>query len=322
MQNNESCSALEARLRRGDFVVTVELLPPRGPSFDSIYPQLEVVKRHRLTVAAVNVTDNASARVRVSGLAACKVVIDEGLEPVFQVACRDRNRIAMQSDLLAACAFGVRNVFCVTGDFVTFGDDPEAKPVYDLDSIQLLHVYNRIRQTGRLSSGVEVRETSRSELVTPKFFLGATENPFSDPVEVRVRRLHKKQQAGAQFIQTQCIFDTDRMERFMELVCEQGLDKELHILGGIMPVKSHRPLEFIRDNIPGIRVPDALINRMKNAKNAEMEGIEVAAETVESLRSMSGVSGIHLMTVRWHAAIEHLLIRSGLTQTNELQPTP
>jgi len=277
-----------------------------------VFEQISVLRRLGGSIAAVNVTDNAAAMVRMSSLAVCKILLDAGFEPVFQVTCRDRNRIAIQADLIAACAFGVKNVFCVTGDYVSFGDDPEAKPVYDLDSIQLLHVFNRIRETGKLSSGTELRQTPSAELVRPSFFLGAAENPFSDPVELRVRRLAKKHLAGAQFIQTQCVFDIARMQRFMQLVREEGLDKKLYILAGVMPVKSHRPLEFIRDRIPGMKIPEVVIRRMKSAKDAAREGIAIAVETIAMLREIPGLAGIHLMTVHWQEAIEPVLSSASL----------
>ncbi|MBI3921166.1 MAG: methylenetetrahydrofolate reductase [Armatimonadetes bacterium] len=304
---------LESKLKSGGFAVTVEIVPPKVPSFAPMQTQLNIIKKLSEVIDAVNVTDNASANVRLSSLAVCKHLLDEGLEPVLQTACRDRNRIAMQGDLLSALAFGVRNFFCVTGDYITLGDHPMAKPVYDVDSIQLLQIFHGIRTNGTMASGVELKATTKSDLMKPHFLLGAAANPFADPVEVRVSRMGKKQRAGAQFIQTQCIFDLDRMREFMRLAVNAGLTTDLHVLGGIMPVKSARPLEFMRDNVPGMRIPEAVIQRMKNAQDPEAEGVAIAVETIHALREMPGISGVHLMTVNWHTAIEKVLEGAGFT---------
>ncbi len=311
-ESSPNVSRLENKLRSGGFAVTVEIVPPKVPSFDPMQTQLGIIKEHASVIDAINVTDNASACVRISSFSVCKYLLDQGLEPVLQMACRDRNRIALQGDLLSALAFGVKNVFCVTGDYVTFGDHPMAKPVYDIDSIQLMQIFDGIRRNGKMMSGIELRATAKSNVVKPPFLLGAAANPGGDPVEVRVARLRKKQRAGAQFIQTQCIFDLDRMREFMRLACEASLDKDLYILGGIMPVKSARPLEFMRDNVPGMRIPEAVIKRMKDATDPEAEGIAIAVETVEELRKMPGIAGIHLMTVNWHTAIAKVLQGAGL----------
>lgn len=303
----EPVTELERSLRAGEFPVTVELVPPRTPELQPITDKLTKLKG---IAKAINITDNASATVRMSSLGVCKCVVDSGMEPILQTTCRDRNRLALQSDLLSAAAFGIRNIFCVTGDYITMGDHPQAKPVFDLDSVHLLQIVTGMTKRGQLASGVEIRRTAKTPVVCPPFFIGAGINPFADPVKVHAFRLKKKALAGAQFIQTQCIFDVPRFREFMKIYMDEGLAEKLYLLAGIMPVRSHRPMEYMMENVPGMRIPSAMIERMKAAEDAKAEGFKLAAELIQEVRQVPGVVGIHLMTVGWEDVIPDLLKES------------
>ncbi|NCO42929.1 MAG: 5,10-methylenetetrahydrofolate reductase [Armatimonadetes bacterium CG_4_10_14_3_um_filter_66_18] len=306
-------SKLDAALKAGEFVVSVEVVPPRIPSFAALDKVVEAIES---VAVGVNVTDFAGANVRISGAMVCKYLLEKGVEPIFQMTCRDRNRLAMQGDLLGLLAQGLRNVFCVSGDYISLGDHPEAKAVYDIDSVNLIKMYNDMRTKGVFANGDLIRETPKTEHVIPKFCLGGACNPFADPFEFRVDRLAKKAAAGADFVQTQCIFDLDRFERFMKLVCERGLHKQIKIIGGVMPCKSHRPLLYMRDNVPGVRIPDEVIKRLEGAEDKKAEGVNIAVETVQRLRNMEGVAGIHIMTLSWEEVAPILVERAGLDKLN------
>jgi 5,10-methylenetetrahydrofolate reductase len=301
---------LETTLRAGEFAVTAEIVPPRVPDLGRLDRRIETLRGR---VDAVNVTDNAAATVKVPSWAVCARLLEHGLEPIFQQACRDRNRLALQSDLLGAYALGVRNVFVVTGDHISIGDHPQAKPVHDVDSVQLLAIYHRMRAEGRLASGTEIRaaqtanrDRSPAEPFAPRLFLGCAGHPTADPLHAQVLRLLKKARAGADFVQTQCVFDLDRFERFMALARDEGVTERLSILAGIMPVRSPRAFETLRQ-VPGIHVPDALVKRLAGAEDKEAEGLQIASELVEGIRSVPGVAGVHLMAPSWEAAIPALV---------------
>ena len=301
-------STLERVLRDGKFAVTVEIVPPRVPSLNVVGKKLEML---RGLADAINITDNASAAVKMSSLAVCAYLVQQGAEPVLQVTARDRNRLALQADLIGAYALGIRNVFAVTGDYIMMGDHPSAKPVYDMDSVQIVQMFDKMRR-GYLDSGVELRSTSKTPLFQPNFFLGASANPFADPLPFHVLKTAKKRQAGAEFIQTQCTFDLPRLREFMRMIVDAGLHEELDFLIGIMPCKSYRPLEFMCTSVPGVRVPEEAIKRMRDAANGEEEGIQMAVEIIEEVRKIEGVVGIHIMTVSWEAAIPEVLKRAHL----------
>lgn len=305
----EPASTLERVLREGKFAVTVEIVPPRVPSLNIVGKKLEML---RGLAEAINITDNASAAVKMSSLAVCAYIVQQGGEPVFQVTGRDRNRLALQADLIGAYALGIRTVFVVTGDYITMGDHPAAKPVYDMDSVQIVEMFDKMRR-GYFDSGVELRSTSKTPLFQPNIFLGASANPFADPMPFHVLKTAKKRAAGAQFIQTQCTFDVPRLREFMKLVVERGLHEQLRFLIGIMPCKSSRPLEFMRSSVPGMRIPDSAIERMRGAKDGEEEGINMAVEIIHEVRQIEGVAGIHIMTVSWEQAIPEILKRAHLT---------
>ena len=300
---------LERRLAAGQFAVTAEIVPPRVPALTAVTKKAKALEP---VADAVNITDNASANVKMSSIAVCLYLAQMGIEPVFQVVCRDRNRLAMQADLLGVLAMGVQNVFAITGDHIIHGDHPQAKPVHDLDSVQLIQMFNRIRTEGLFASGVEVRATPKFPIRTPHFFLGGAANPFGDPLPMHVLKMGKKRRAGADFIQTQCIFDMDRFREFMAIVRDSGLDEELYILAGVMPVKSSKALEFMADSVPGMRIPPDSIKRLAGADDPQEEGIKMTAEIVEELKEVPGVRGIHVMTVGWEAIIPELLSRTDL----------
>ncbi|MBC7234410.1 MAG: methylenetetrahydrofolate reductase [Chloroflexi bacterium] len=301
----KSGSKLERILESGQFAVTAELGPPKGPDRSVIDRKKELLAG---AADAINVTDNQTAIVRLSSAATCAMLCQSGLEPVMQMTCRDRNRLAIQADLFGAVAMGVRNLLCLTGDHQVFGNHPTAKNVYDLDSIQLIAMAKRLRDEGLTLSGEEVE--GRMPL-----FIGGAANPFGDPFEFRVIRLAKKVAAGCDFIQTQCIFDMARFKEWMKRVVDMGLHEKVHILAGIMPLASAGAARYINSNVPGIYVPDPLIKRMSAAgrgRAAREEGIKLAAEMIQELREVEGVHGVHIMAVEWEAAIRPIVEMAGL----------
>jgi methylenetetrahydrofolate reductase (NADPH) len=297
-----SGSNLERVLSSGAFAVTAEIGPPKSASADKLRGHARALSGF---ADAYNLTDNQTAMARMSSIACAAVLLSEGLEPVVQMTCRDRNRLAMQADILGASALGVRNVLCISGDHQTFGNQREAKNVYDLDSVQELMVLRKMRDEGRLWGGDELE-------VAPRLFLGAAANPFADPFEFRVTRLAKKVKAGADFVQTQSIYDMERFERWMALVREKGLHEKAHILAGVMPLKSHKVALYMKNKVSGMIVPDAVIDRMKAAKDPKEEGIQMCAEQIEHLRAIEGVRGVHITAVAWEEKVPEIVRRAGL----------
>jgi len=295
-------SNLEKVLDAGHFAITAEIGPPVSADPGQIIEHARMLKGY---ADAFNLTDNQTAIVRISSLASSVVCLREGLEPVMQMVCRDRNRIAMQSDLLGASALGVRNLLCLSGDHQTFGNQPESKNVYDVDSIQQLMIFKKMRDESRLWGETKLERG-------PQIFLGAAANPFVDPLEFRVIRLAKKVAAGADFIQTQAIYDMDRFERWMEGVRERGLDKKVHILAGLVPLKSVGAARYMRDKVPGIVVPDKIVDRMREASDPKSEGIRICLEQIEHLREIKGVHGVHIMAIAWEEKVPEIVRESGL----------
>lgn len=297
-------SRLERILRGGNFAVTAELAPP-----DSADPQ--VVYECALVLAemvdAINVTDASGAHCHTSSLAVCALLVQAGYEPVLQISCRDRNRIAMQGDLLGASVLGIRNVFCVTGDGVQTGDHPGAKPVFDLDSIQLLQTAHIMRQHGTFLSGRKLE-------TPPKLFLGGAANPFVPPFEQRALRLAKKVQAGADFIQTQYCFDVPRLERFMQRVRDMGLHEQVYILVGVGPLRSANGAEWIRTNVPGIYIPDEMIDHLRRtpANKRQAVGLKMCIDIIGQVKAIKGVAGIHIMAHKQEELISEIIERSSL----------
>ncbi len=300
----KSNSNLEKIFASGGFAVTGELGPPKGPERSVIEKKAEFL---RGKVDAVNLTDNQTAIVRMSSIAAAKTLVDLGLEPVMQMVCRDRNRIAMQSDLFGACTLGVKNMLCLTGDHQCFGNHPMAKNVFDLDSIQLISMVKKMRDDKKVFSGDDIEGEF-------KMFIGAAENPFGDPFEMRVPRLAKKAAAGVDFVQTQCIYDMPRFEKWMEGVRERGLHEKVYIMAGVTPLKSAGMANYMNNRVSGITIPDDIIQRIKGVpkeKQAE-EGIKICVEQIQKLRGIPGVSGIHLMAIEWEHRVPEIMEAAGL----------
>jgi len=297
-------SRLEKILRAGHFAVTTEIAPP-----DSADPRS--VEKEALVLASVcdalNATDASGAHVHMSSVAVCTLLIRAGYEPVLQVSCRDKNRIAIQGDLLGAHALGVRNVLCLTGDGVQSGDHPEAKPVFDLDSMTLLRTARTLCDEGCFLSGRKLDSA-------PKLFLGAASNPFVPPFDFRPLRLAKKVDAGADFVQTQYCYDIPRLHEFMKIVRDMGLDERVFILLGVGPLRSAKSAEWMRNNVAGIHIPDAIINRLKGAGKGKQreEGKRVCVEIIQQAREIPGINGVHVMAFRQEELVGEILEEAGL----------
>ncbi len=293
-------SNLQRVLDSGHFSVTAEIGPPMSADADFVRKRAKELSG---IIDAANVTDNQTAIVRMSSIAASCIIQQEGMEPVVQMTCRDRNRIAIQSDLLGGYALGLKNLLCLSGDHQSFGNHPGSKNVYDIDSIQLLQAMNRMKNDKVFMSGKPTK-------MPAEFFLGATANPFADPEELQLIRLHKKIAAGAQFIQTQAIYDVERFAGWMEKVRSSGLHKKAYILAGILVNKSLKSLEMTK-KVAGMVVPDANLDRMKKAANQEEEGINIALDLIKDLKKIEGVSGIHIMAVGWESIVPTVVERAG-----------
>ena len=305
----KSGSNLEKVLAAGSFAVTAELGPPKSADLDLIRKKAELL---RGCVDAVNVTDNQTAIVRVSSLAVSKLLVDLGLEPVMQMTCRDRNRLAMQADILGAHLLGVRNLVCLTGDHQCFGNHPTARYVYDLDSVQLIQMVRNMRDKKVFACGEEIRNTKKSEPKEPRMFIGGAANPFADPFEFRVHRLAKKINAGADFVQTQCIYNMNKFRQFMKMAVDMGLTEKCFILAGVTPLKSVGMAQYMAKQVPGMDVPPEMIDRLKGAgkgKAAE-EGIRIAIEQIEEFKEMKGVAGVHLMAIEWEHRVAEIAERA------------
>jgi len=300
----KSGSNLEKVFEKGEFAVTAELGPPKGNDVEVVYEKAKYLKG---IVDAVNVTDNQTAIVRMSSIATSKIIMDLGLEPVMQMTCRDRNRIGMQSDIFGATALGIKNCLCLTGDHQRFGNEIYSKNVYDLDSIQLLSVLKTMRDEGKTLGGEEVEGDV-------KLFLGAAANPFGDPFEFRVIRLAKKVKAGADFIQTQVIYDMDRFREWMKMVRDMGLHERTHIMAGVMPLKSGGMARYMAKNVAGVTIPDEIVKRMVAAPKGKgaAEGIKICIETIEQLKEIEGIHGVHIMALEWEHRVPEICEAAGL----------
>ena len=303
-------SNLEKILTSGQFAVTGELGPPKGAEVAIIERKAKLLKGN---VDAINVTDNQTAIVRMSSIAVSALLKQMGLEPTMQMVCRDRNRIAMQSDIFGAYALGIRNILCLSGDHQKFGNHPTAKNVFDLDSIQLIQTVKKMRDEHKVLSGDEIEGV-------PQMFIGAAANPFADPFEFRVVRLAKKAAAGVDFIQTQCIYDMDKFERFMQMARDRGLHEKIFILAGVTPLKSVGMARYMKEKVAGMEVPDEIINRMKAAgkEKAREEGLKICVEQIQRLKNISGVHGIHLMAIEWEEVVHEIIERAGLLPRPQL----
>jgi len=284
--------------------LTGECGPPKGAD-------LEVVKekaKHLVGyVDAVNVTDNQTSIVRMSSIGASKVLLDMGLEPVMQMVCRDRNRIAMQSDIFGAYALGIRNMLCLSGDHQIFGNQQDAKNVFDIDSIQLINVVHTMREEGKILGGDEIDGK-------PEMFIGAAANPFGDPFDFRPIRLAKKVAAGVDFIQTQCIYNMPKFREYMKRVVDMGLHEKCHIMAGITPLKSLPMAKYMAKKVSGIDVPQEILDRMKGVekKKRAAEGIKLSIEQIQEVKDIEGVDGVHLMAIEWEKKVPEIVEGAGL----------
>lgn len=301
----ETPSRLQQILSKGEFAVTAECGPPRGANPEVIREKGGVLKGY---VDAVNVTDNQTAIVRMSSIAACCHLLQIGLEPVVQMVTRDRNRIALQSDIMGAYSLGIKNILCLSGDHQSFGSQPDALNVFDIDSMNLIRTVQTMREKGQDMSEFELN-------VSPRMFIGAAANPFADPFEYRVIRLAKKIDAGADFIQTQCIYNMDRFKEWMKMARDEGLTEKVHILGGVTPLKSAGMAKFMNNKVAGMEVPEPLIKRMAGVpkEKAVEEGINICLETIAELRDIEGVHGVHIMAIEWEEIVGQIVESAGLT---------
>lgn len=297
-------SKLEKVLAAGHLAVTSECGPPRGSDPEVIIKKANLIKDH---VDAVNITDNQTSVTRMCSLAACIRLKLLGLEPILQMVTRDRNRIALQSDILGAASFDIYNVLCLSGDHQSFGDCAQGQNVHDLDSMQLLQTVRHMRDEGKFLGGDAIARP-------PQMFAGAAANPFADPFEIRVARLAKKVAAGAEFIQTQCIYNLDKFEEWMRRVRDRGLHEKVSILAGMTPMKSAGMARYMKNRVPGMDVPDEVVKRLADTpkeKQAE-EGVNICVEAIERLKAVEGVRGFHIMAIEWEEKVPEIVERSGL----------
>ena len=299
----KSDSNLEKVFVNGHFAVTSELGPPKGNDVGVIKRKVDFLRGY---VDAVNITDNQTAIVRMSSIAASAFVIQMGMEPVMQMVTRDRNRIAMQSDLFGATALGIKNIVCLTGDHHTFGNQVNSKNVHDLDSVQLINMVKMMRDEKMLMGGEEKIEGDIN------MFIGGAANPFADPFEFRALRTAKKAAAGVDFIQTQCIYDMERFKEWMKMIRDLGVHEKVHIMAGITPLKSAGMARYMAKNVAGITIPEALIDRMAKAAKGSEEGIKICVEQIQEVREIEGVHGVHIMAIEWEQMISKITEMAGL----------
>jgi methylenetetrahydrofolate reductase (NADPH) len=306
----KSGSNLEKVLKAGHFAFTGECGPPKGANVEHLKEKFEHL---RGVVDAVNVTDNQTAVVRMSSAAASAIMVANGIEPNFQMVCRDRNRLAMMADILGVYSLGIKNMLCLSGDHQKFGNHPQSKNVYDIDSMQLIALVKKMRDEGKFLNEDEID-------VPPKMFIGAASNPFGDPHEYRIYRLANKIDAGADFIQTQCIYNMPRFREFMKKAVDMGLTEKAYLLAGVTPMKSARMAQYMAKMVPGMDVPEDLIERLKGAgkgKQAE-EGIKFAIEQIEEFKEMEGVAGVHLMAIEWEHKVPEIAERAKVLPRPQL----
>jgi methylenetetrahydrofolate reductase (NADPH) len=302
--NVKTPSKLEKILAAGHLAVTSECGPPRGSDPEDIVKKAELIKDH---VDAINITDNQTSVTRMCSLAACIRLKLMGLEPVLQMVTRDRNRIALQSDILGAASYDINNILCLSGDHQSFGDCAQGQNVHDLDSMQLIQAVRSMRDEGKFLGGDDIKRP-------PQMFVGAAANPFADPFEIRVPRLAKKIAAGVEFIQTQCIYNLDKFEEWMKLACDRGLHEKAYILAGLTPMKNVGMARYMSKRVPGMDVPDELIKRLADTpkeKQAE-EGIKICIESIERLKEVPGVAGFHIMAIEWEEKVPGIVESVGL----------
>ena len=298
-------SNLSKLFASGQFVVSAELGPPKGTDIGVIEKKAAYLKGN---VDAVNVTDNQTAVVRMSSIAVAALLVQMGLEPIIQMTCRDRNRLAIQADLLGAWALGIRNVLCLSGDHQSFGNHPTAKNVYDIDSVQLIQMVKGMGDSGQFQCGDPIEGES------PAFFVGGAANPFGDPFDFRPLRLGKKAKAGAQFIQTQMIYNVPKFAEYMKRVCDLGLHEKVYVMAGVGPIKSLGAARYMASKVPGMDVPDEIVQRMQDApkEKRQEEGVQICAEIIQQCREIPGVAGVHIMAIEWEETIPDIIQRTEL----------
>jgi methylenetetrahydrofolate reductase (NADPH) len=297
-------SRLETILASGQLAVTSECGPPRGSDGEVITKKAEMIKDY---VDAINITDNQTSVTRLCSLAACIRLKLMGLEPILQMVTRDRNRIALQSDILGAASFDIFNILCLSGDHQQFGDCPQGQNVFDLDSMQLIQTVRYMRDEGKFLGGDEIDHP-------PRMFVGAAANPFADPFEIRVRRLAKKVAAGVEFIQTQCIYNLEKFELWMKQARDRGLHEKIYILAGVTPLKSAGMAKYMKNRVPGMDVPDEVVARMSGVPKEKQaaEGINICVESIQRLKEVEGVRGFHVMAIEWEEMVPQIVEQSGL----------
>ena len=302
--NVNTPSRLKKILAAGHLAVTSECGPPRGSNPAVIEKKAEMIRNY---VDAINITDNQTSVTRLCSLAACIHLKLMGLEPILQMVTRDRNRIALQSDILGAASFGISNILCLSGDHQSFGDCAQGQNVHDLDSIQLIQTVKHMRDEGKFLGGGDIDHP-------PKMFVGAAANPFADPFEIRVPRLAKKIAAGVEFIQTQCIYNLDKFELWMKMAGDRGLLEKVYILAGITPFKSAGMARYMKNRVPGMDVPDELVKRMADTPKEDQpeEGIKICVESIERLKAVEGVRGFHIMAIEWEEKVPEIVEKTGL----------
>ena len=307
---SEPVSELERRLKAGEFVVTSEVAPPVTTATKKLVQNIELIKPH---VAAINFTDCPSATPRMSSWACSTLAVQNGAEPVMQIAARDRTRIGLQAEVLGANALGVRNILCLSGDSMKMAPEPRGRmDVVDIDSVQMLWILRRMRDEGRYLDG-------RSMKFPPKYFLGAAASPFASEPRFQAIREHKKVNAGAQFFQTNLVYDPDRLEIWLEELVKRNILDKVFILIGITPLKSLKVAQYMHNEVPGVTIPDHLMKRMEAAGDgAEEEGIQIALELIEAIKGKQGISGIHLMAVGWEEVVPRIITEAGLVREQSM----
>ena len=297
-------SHLESLLRAGEFVVTGELETTDSADPDSIR---DVAKPLRGHVDAINCTDNSAAHPHISQVAAARLLIDNGFEPLVQFTCRDRNRLGLQADMLGAAALGVRNIVCMQGDDVSAGDHPEARPIWDLDSMHLLRTARIMRDEGVYLSGRKLDNP-------PQFFVGAVENPFAPPIDYRPIRMAKKIDAGAEFIQTQIVYNLPRMREFMSRITDLGLLEKAYVLASVCLPRSARAARYMWEQVPGVDVPAEFLERLERTPEGKQadEALKLLVEIINEVREIPGVSGVHLIAVKWPEGVARMAEEAGL----------
>ncbi len=308
--NLNTSSKLEKILKQGHIAVTSECGPPRGSDPEVITKKGNLIKDY---VDCVNITDNQTSMTRMCSLAACIHLKQMGIEPVLQMVTRDRNRIALQSDILGAASFDIHNILCLTGDHQSFGDCPKGQNVHDLDSMQLIQTVRYMRDEGKFLGGDDISRP-------PDMFVGAAANPFADPFEIRVPRLAKKIACGVEFIQTQCIYNLDKFEEWMRRLRDRGLHEKVYILAGMTPMKSAGMAKFMKNRVPGMDVPDEIVKRLSGVekKKQAQEGIDICVEAILRLKEVEGVAGFHIMAIEWEEKVPEIVERSGLYPRPEI----